>query len=64
MRTARALYEWLQKAAAQTGLTITSVNSGQAVAGVDLGSNKFMNISKPSVAMIVGQGVNATDGRW
>ncbi|HEX2631101.1 MAG TPA: M14 metallopeptidase family protein [Chitinophagaceae bacterium] len=56
-----ALYDWLQKAAAQTGLTITSVNSGQAVAGVDLGSNKFMNISKPSVAMIVGQGVNATD---
>jgi hypothetical protein len=55
------LYDWMQKAAAQNGITITAINSGQALAGVDLGSNKFMNITKPTVAMLVGSGVNATD---
>lgn len=55
------LYEWMQKAAALNGINITAVNSGQALAGVDLGSGKFMNITKPAIAMLVGSGVNATD---
>ncbi|MBL7748457.1 MAG: zinc carboxypeptidase [Chitinophagaceae bacterium] len=38
-----------------------TVQSGASVSGVDLGSSRFAVISKPSVAMIVGPGVNATD---
>ncbi|HMK25275.1 MAG TPA: M14 metallopeptidase family protein [Chitinophagaceae bacterium] len=38
-----------------------AVQSGASVSGVDLGSSKFVVITKPSVAMIVGPGVNATD---
>jgi len=38
-----------------------AVESGASVSGVDLGSSKFVVITKPSVALIVGTGVNATD---
>jgi hypothetical protein len=38
-----------------------AVQSGASVSGIDLGSSKFVVITKPSIAMIVGQGVNATD---
>jgi len=42
-------------------LKIYAVSSGAAGSGSDLGSNKFVSIGKPSVAMITGPGVNATD---
>jgi hypothetical protein len=42
-------------------LTSFAVNSGNVTAGVDLGSSKFITIAKPSIAMITGTGVNATD---
>ncbi len=42
-------------------LKIYAVSSGNASSGIDLGSSKFTVIIKPSIAMIVGQGVNATD---
>ncbi|HJS54537.1 MAG TPA: M14 metallopeptidase family protein [Chitinophagaceae bacterium] len=38
------------------GLTTGNVNTGS-----DLGSNRFVSVTRPSVAMIVGPGVNATD---
>ena len=38
------------------GLATGNVNSGS-----DLGSNKFVSITKPSIAMITGTGVNPTD---
>lgn len=42
-------------------IDITEVMGGNADAGIDLGSSKFIPVTKPSIAMIVGQGVNATD---
>jgi hypothetical protein len=38
-----------------------AVNSGNASSGVDLGSSKFVTLTKPSIAIITGPGVNATD---
>ena len=38
-----------------------AVSSGNAASGSDLGSSRFVTITKPSVAMITGPGVNATD---
>jgi hypothetical protein len=42
-------------------LRIYTVNTGNVNAGIDLGSSRFVTITKPTVAMIVGPGVNATD---
>jgi len=38
-----------------------AVKTGNVNSGSDLGSARFVTITKPNVAMIVGQGVNATD---
>ncbi len=42
-------------------LRIYSLNTGNVNNGSDLGSSRFVSVTKPSVAMIVGPGVNATD---
>ncbi|HEV8286338.1 MAG TPA: M14 metallopeptidase family protein [Chitinophagaceae bacterium] len=40
---------------------IRDIHSGASVSGIDLGSSKFISVTKPSIAMLVGPGVNATD---
>ncbi|HMI79701.1 MAG TPA: M14 metallopeptidase family protein, partial [Ferruginibacter sp.] len=40
---------------------IASVKTGNVNSGSDLGSSKFIPVTKPAIAMIVGPGVNATD---
>jgi len=42
-------------------LRIYALSTGNATAGSDLGSSRFVSVTKPTVAMIVGPGVNATD---
>lgn len=42
-------------------LQFYAVSTGNVNEGIDLGSSKFVSLTKPSVAMIVGQGTNATD---
>ena len=42
-------------------LKIYAVNTGNATSGIDLGSSRFVTLTKPNIAMIVGPGVNATD---
>jgi len=37
------------------------LKTGNVISGSDLGSGKFLPITKPSIAMLVGPGVNATD---
>lgn len=56
------LYGSLQKiVSGKYGVSFLPVNSGNVNAGSDLGSNKFISVTKPSIAMLVGTGVNATD---
>ena len=55
------IYELVKAKAEKYLLNVQSVSSGSASSGVDLGSAKFIPITKPSIAMIVGPGVNATD---
>lgn len=55
------LYTLLGEIAARNNTGFVAATSGNAVTGVDLGSSKFVPLSRPSVAMITGQGVNATD---
>ncbi len=60
-QSASGLYSMLKEQAAQNGLTIYAAQSGDAASGSDLGSTQFIGLTKPSVAMLVGPGVNATD---
>ncbi len=56
------LYKAIQNVVSgKYGVNVISVKTGNAVAGIDLGSSRFVSVTKPSIAMIVGQGVNATD---
>jgi hypothetical protein len=47
--------------AERNGITIYGVSTGNVSSGSDLGSSKMEIVAKPSIAMLVGQGVNATD---
>ena len=55
------LHEIVEGITRRNSVTTYSLTSGNVVAGSDLGSNKMVNINKPTVAMITGQGVNALD---
>lgn len=55
------LYELVSNIATANGITVYAMQSGTAVSGSDLGSSKFISLTKPKVAMIVGSGVNALD---
>lgn len=51
----------LQWAELITGTKIYAATTGFSVSGSDLGSNKMATLTKPTCALIVGSGVNATD---
>jgi len=55
------LYELVKATAEKNGLTFYSVKTGNTISGSDLGSSKMPVVTKPTVAMLVGTGVNATD---
>jgi hypothetical protein len=60
-QTSQQIYDTLQVLAAKYGVDIQAINTGNVLSGSDLGSSKFIPLTKPSVAMMVGTGVNATD---
>jgi hypothetical protein len=55
------LYTIVKRVAEKYGLVIQPIISGNSISGPDLGSSKFIPVAKPSIAMIVGTGVSATD---
>ena len=59
--TEDALYELLGKCALKYHTKINSITTGLATSGIDLGSNAFSTIRKPTIAMLVDEGVNAYD---
>jgi len=59
--SSQQLFDRLRMLAEKYGVNIHSVTSGNVVTGSDLGSSRFVSLNKPSIAMIVGTGVNATD---
>ncbi len=56
-----SLYSLMSRLAVKNGLTICAAGSGDAASGSDLGSTQFAGLAQPSIALLVGQGVNATD---
>jgi hypothetical protein len=55
------LQEILKNVSSKFDINIHAVISGFALEGSDLGSNKMMPLAKPTCALLVGNGVNATD---
>ena len=55
------IFQQLTDLAKKYGVKIFGVKSGNVNSGSDLGSAKFAVVTKPSIAMITGPGVSATD---
>ncbi len=55
------LFGILREVAARDGVVFHAVASGSVLEGSDLGSNRFVSLTRPAVAMITGTGVNALD---
>ncbi len=60
-RDAAALHVLVREIATSLDLDFHAVDTGQSVAGIDLGSNSVKVLRKPSVALIAGQGVNPAE---
>ncbi|MEO6403935.1 MAG: M14 family zinc carboxypeptidase, partial [Ferruginibacter sp.] len=59
--SAEKIFELLNGVVKKYGVKIYGLQSGNADNGSDLGSSKFLPVTLPAIAMIVGPGVNATD---
>lgn len=51
----------LRKLAATSNVKFTGITTGLSLAGIDIGSNNAPSLEKPQVALLVGEGVSATD---
>ncbi|MBB1283005.1 zinc carboxypeptidase [Flavisolibacter sp. BT320] len=60
-QTGNAIFEKVAAAATKYGVTMHAVQSGNVLSGSDLGSRNFLVVTKPTIAMLVGNGVNALD---
>lgn len=56
-----ALENSIKQAIAETGVDAYTLPSGFSTEGIDLGSNSFVSLMKPSVMMFGGNGTSATD---
>jgi|TARA_B110000967_G_scaffold209967_1_gene269021 hypothetical protein len=54
------IHNIIQSLTSETGITFHGYGSSHT-SGIDLGSNDFINISKPNIALIVGEGVTSYD---
>ncbi len=57
----KELSDLIGNVAADCGITVHGVETGLTDFGIDLGSNKFHILTKPSVMMIIGSGINSAD---
>ena len=55
------LFSTLKASAEKNGIKVYALSTGMSATGVDLGSARFVNNSKPAIAMLVGNGVSPTD---
>ena len=55
------LYDRLNALVKKYGISCQAVQTGLSLSGSDLGSSRFVTLNRPSVALIAGPGVNATD---
>jgi hypothetical protein len=59
--SADELYNTIKQTSVTAGVEVISVATGFSAEGIDLGSNNIRTVPQPKVAMLVGDGVAATD---
>lgn len=60
-KSSDAILNFLEKTVKKTGVKMYALQTGLATEGVDLGSPSVVNIKKPNVALLVGEGVSNND---
>ena len=60
-QSAEVIFQTMKRLADKYKVVVKSVESGMVQEGSDLGSSRFVSITRPSIAMITGAGVNETD---
>ena len=60
-KSSEILYDFLQNAVRKTGVKIYALKTGLSTEGVDMGSASLVAVKKPSVAVLVGDGVSNND---
>ncbi len=55
------IFDLVSSIAKSTGIDFYGLTTGLSPAGIDLGSNYFENINKPSILLVVGGSVRSTD---
>ena len=60
-QSAEEVHQLVKDMVAQHGVEIQSVNTGLTKKGIDLGSNDFLNVKQPKVALVVGGGASGYD---
>ncbi len=53
------VHELVKSIAEEDGITVYALNTGLSTGGIDLGSNNFENLVKPSVAILGGDGTSS-----
>ena len=60
-KSSEVIFNLLEKTVKKTGVKIYALQTGLATEGIDLGSPSVVNIKKPNVALLVGEGVSNND---
>ncbi len=55
------VHELVKTIAAEDGIKVYALSSGLSTGGIDLGSNNFQNLEKPSVAILAGDGTTSSE---
>ena len=58
-KTSSEVYKIVSDAQAKYNIPVFGTNSGYSIKGIDLGSNNFRALTKPKVAMLIGEGVSS-----
>ena len=61
LKSSEVIFNFLEKTVKKTGVKLYALQTGLATEGVDLGSPSVVNIKKPNVALLVGEGVSNND---
>lgn len=60
-KTNSEVYKIVSEAQEKYDIPVFGTNSGYSIKGIDLGSNNFRALTKPKVAMLIGEGVNSLE---
>ena len=60
-KSSSEVYQIVSDAQTKYDVPVFGTNSGYSIKGIDLGSNNFRALSKPKVAMLIGEGVSSLE---